>query len=179
MIRSEKMDKSKPHLVKTFKFEDTRGSLEKLIPTISYLNFDIKQIHIVRNTASGVIRGMHHQKYPFQDQKVVKVISGRIIDVCICVNPKNAKFGESIRFEMSADDGHYLYIPDDYAHGYQTLTENTSILYFHSNEYSPESDNSFNPNDPIVAHNWSNNPQKILSEKDKSLPYFAVAYGEA
>lgn len=173
------MSYNKPQIIQSFKFSDHRGSLEKLIPSIVGEDFETKQVHIVRNYYSGTIRGMHHQKAPFLDNKILKVLSGRIIDVCVCVNPRSENFGRWFRFEIVSNDEDFLYIPSDYAHGYEVLEDNTSILYLHSNDYSNESDNSFNVNDPRIAHLWSDNPAKILSTKDENLPHFNEAYGVA
>ena len=170
---------NEPKIIQSFKFSDHRGSLEKLIPTSMDEGFETKQVHIVRNLYSGTIRGMHHQKSPYLDKKIVKVLSGRIIDICVCVNPKSDNFGRCFRFEIVSNDDNFLYVPSDYAHGYEALEDNTSILYIHSNNYSDLSDNSFNVNDPLIGQLWSNNPAKILSTKDENLPYFNEAYGEA
>ena len=151
------------------KSEDERGSFyriwDKKIFQENGLNDNLVQISISFNKKKGTLRGMHFQKKPFEEAKIVRCTKGKIFDVVIDLRPESKTFMNWASFELDSNESKILYIPEGFAHGFQTLEDNTELVYQISNWYSPEhasglrwDDNKFQINSPIQ------NP--IISKKD-------------
>ena len=112
---------------------------------------------------------MHFQYYPHSEIKIVTCIHGDIIDVVIDLRQGSATFLQWHAERLSAENQVSLYIPDGFAHGFQTLTEDCELIYLHSAFYQPNAEGALNANDPRLAINW---PLKItdMSERDKNNP---------
>jgi dTDP-4-dehydrorhamnose 3,5-epimerase len=149
------------------KFQDERGYFFE-----SYNQNEFKKIGIIDNftqdnqsfSKSGVIRGLHLQKSPFQQSKLVRVLSGKVLDVAIDVRKDSKTYGQYIIIEVSSEKNNMVYIPKGFAHGFVTL-EDSIFSYKCSNIYNKESEVSINPLDNYLNINWTiDNP--IISEKD-------------
>jgi dTDP-4-dehydrorhamnose 3,5-epimerase len=149
------------------KFEDERGYFFE-----SYNQNEFKKIDIIDDfvqdnqsfSKSGVIRGLHLQKPPFEQGKLVRVLSGKVLDVAIDVRKDSKTYGQHLIIEVSSEKNNMFYIPKGFAHGFVTL-EDSIFSYKCSNIYNKESEISINPLDKDLNINWSiDNP--IISEKD-------------
>jgi dTDP-4-dehydrorhamnose 3,5-epimerase len=129
----------------------------------------------VSNSRKGVLRGLHFQTKNSQ-AKFVRVLNGKVFDVAVDLRKNSTTFGKYFSIELSEENGLGLYIPQEFAHGFLTITENTLFLYKTSDYYYPEYDKGIRWNDPYFNINWplkSIGSDFHLSEKDKKLPYFS------
>jgi dTDP-4-dehydrorhamnose 3,5-epimerase len=129
----------------------------------------VAQCNLSYNTEKGTLRGMHYLAPPAQEIKLVRVIRGAIHDVIVDVRPGSPTYLQHISVELSADNRRALYIPSLFAHGFQTLTDDTEILYQMSDFYTPGYERGLRHDDPALAIGW---PLAIsqISEKDTAWP---------
>lgn len=155
------------------KFEDLRGYFAEMYKKSEYSEYgipDLVQDNLSRSHL-GVIRGMHWQQKPFEQGKLVTCIQGSIQDVIVDINRKSKTYGEYIEIFLHGDDDKLVWIPGEYAHGFQSLEENSLVHYKVSNEWNKNSEQSFNPLDQTVGISWKM-PPTIISEKDSIAPRF-------
>ena len=131
------------------------------------IDFNIVQANRSLNKKQGTIRGMHFQKPPKAENKIIQCIKGKIYDVAIDLRQDSPTYGEWVAEELSEENKKMFLIPKGFAHGFQTLTDSCEILYFMSEFYSPQYESGVRWNDPFFNIKW---PIKdpILSEKDKN-----------
>jgi dTDP-4-dehydrorhamnose 3,5-epimerase len=118
-------------------------------------------------SASGTVRGMHFQKSPHQEIKMVRCISGAIFDVIVDIRKDSPHFLKWFGAELSAANKKMIYIPEGFAHGFQTLTENCELIYHHTAFYEPLAEGGLNLIDPKINIKW---PKEItvISKRDQS-----------
>ena len=138
------------------------------------LNPRILQCSISFNKKKGTLRGIHYQVSPHQEAKLVSCIRGAIYDVTIDLRPDSPTFKQWLAVELTADNHRMLYVPEGVAHGFQTLTDNTEVLYQMFELYYPECARGVRWNDPAIRIQW---PFKkcIISPKDQQCPDFKAA----
>ena len=126
------------------------------------------------NATRGTLRGLHYQAAPAAEAKLVRCVQGALFDVAVDIRPESPTFGQWFGAPLTAANGHMLYIPEGCAHGFQTLVDDTEILYQISVPYEADLSRGIRWDDPEIAIDW---PQKeaILSERDQTLPRFAIA----
>lgn len=129
------------------------------------LNFKIKEINISYNKLKGTLRGMHYQKSPFSETKIVQCLSGKIHDVVIDLRKKSSTYGKCFSYQFSEDDGKLIFIPKGFAHGYQTLKPKTLVQYYVDQKYNKKYESGIQYDDPKYALKW---PLKVsnISKKD-------------
>lgn len=121
----------------------------------------------------GVIRGLHFQKSPYGQAKLVRVVTGKIFDVALDIRPGSSSFGKWFGVELSAENFLQLMIPDGFAHGYSVLADQTIVQYKCDRYYHPESEAGIRFDDPDLGIDWKIEPYKAkISEKDRKLPHF-------
>jgi dTDP-4-dehydrorhamnose 3,5-epimerase len=114
----------------------------------------IKQInHSITNT-KGTVRGMHFQYEPDTEVKIVKCIKGKVFDVVVDIRKDSKTFLKVFSIELSEENKKMIYIPKGFAHGFQTLEDNTELLYLHSSIYTPNNEGALNIKDPLLNINW-------------------------
>ena len=115
----------------------------------------------------GTLRGMHFQKPPYSEIKLVRCIQGSVFDVIIDLRKDSPTFLKWFGAELSAENKLMMYIPEGFAHGFQTLEDNSGLLYMHTAYYSPEAEDGLRYNDPQVNISW---PLEIseISMRDNS-----------
>ena len=118
----------------------------------------------------GVVRGLHLQKDPHGQAKLIRVVIGKIYDVAVDLRADSPSYGEWFGVELSADNQTQLFLPKGFAHGYSVLSERAIVQYKVDAPYNPQAENGIRFNDPFLGINWQvDNP--ILSEKDQKLPF--------
>lgn len=153
--------------------EDNRGFFARTFCQREFeahgLNPLVVQCNIAYNKKKGTLRGMHFQNPPFQEAKLVRCTQGAILDVILDLRPDSPTYKKWASAELSEDNHRMLYIPEGFAHGYQTLTETTEIIYQVSQFYAPESASGVRHNDPAFGIEW---PLEVtaISELDKKWP---------
>jgi dTDP-4-dehydrorhamnose 3,5-epimerase len=156
--------------------EDARGFFARTWSDREFMAQGIKfaaaQSSISYNRLKGTLRGMHYQLAPYQEQKLVRCARGAIFDVMIDLRPESPTYKAWFGVELTADNYRMLYIPKDFAHGFQTLVDDTEVLYLMSDAYNPESERGIRWNDPAFAIEW-NLDITAISDKDRSWPGFS------
>jgi len=133
------------------------------------INFKIVQINRSLNKKRGTIRGMHFQKWPKAEGKIVQCTQGAIYDVAIDLRKNSPTFGKWESIELTEENKKMFLIPKGFAHGFQTLTDNCELLYFMSEFYYSDYSSGVRWDDPFFNIKWPiKNP--IISEKDKNWP---------
>jgi dTDP-4-dehydrorhamnose 3,5-epimerase len=118
----------------------------------------------------GSLRGIHFQNPPYSEIKMVRCVAGKIFDVIIDLRKNSKTFLNWFGVELSSANKKMLYIPEGFAHGFQCLTDNCELIYFHSEFYSPVSESGIRYNDPLANIKWPL-PVIELSQRDESHPY--------
>jgi dTDP-4-dehydrorhamnose 3,5-epimerase len=129
------------------------------------LNARLVQCNISFNKKRGTLRGMHYQVAPFAEAKLVRCTMGAIYDVIIDLRSNSPTFKQWISVELTAENHKALYIPEDFAHGFQTLLDDTEVFYQMSECYHPECARGLRWNDPTIGVVWRNEPL-IISRQD-------------
>jgi len=122
----------------------------------------------------GVIRGLHYQLNPSAQVKLIRVLSGRILDVVVDIRKGSPTFGKNFSVELTAENKKQLFVPAGLAHGFSVLSEEAEVLYKCDSFYNKDSEAGILYNDPSLNIDWKIPAEKeIVSEKDKGLPLFA------
>ena len=129
----------------------------------------VAQVNIASTRAAGTVRGLHRQRGEEAEAKLVRCLRGRAFDVAVDVRPGSPTHRCHVGVELDADGDRALYVPPWCAHGYQTLEDDTELLYTSSRPYDPDAEEGFRVDDPAFAIPWPL-PVKGLSEKDRSWP---------
>jgi len=122
----------------------------------------------------GVLRGLHYQAAPYTQAKIVRVISGMVLDVAVDIRKGSPTFGKHLAVELSGENKRQLYVPRGFAHGFAVLSDEAVFAYKCDNVYMPAAERGIMFNDPDLAIDWRIAPEKmLLSDKDKKQPAFA------
>jgi dTDP-4-dehydrorhamnose 3,5-epimerase len=163
------------YLVEIEPIEDERGYFARTWSRQEFIDLGFEpefiQYSISHNHKKGTLRGMHFQIAPFQEMKIVQCTRGSILDVIIDLRPESVTYGRWTGVELSADNRCMLYIPKCFAHGFQTLEDNTDVSYRITNHYSPEHARGYRYDDPAFGIEWPL-PVSVISERDKIYPAF-------
>ena len=130
-----------------------RSFCKKEFSTIGH-NKEWVQMNHSFSLKKGTLRGMHFQKPPYSEIKLVRCIQGSVFDVIIDLRKDSPTFLKWFGTELSAENKLMMYIPEGFAHGFQTLEENSGLLYMHTAYYSPEAEDGLRYNDPQVNISW-------------------------
>ena len=121
----------------------------------------------------GVLRGLHFQKPPYAQSKLVRVATGSVLDVAVDIRKGSPTYGRSVAVELSEENHRILFLPRGMAHGFSVLSDDVIFQYKCDNYYSPESEGAIAWNDPCLAIDWKLPlGDVVLSEKDSHHPYF-------
>ncbi len=130
---------------------------------------DYVQHSISENSLKGTLRGMHYQLEPAAETKLVQCLRGAVYDVIVDLRPESPTFCGWESFELTADNYQLLYVPEGFAHGFVTLTDDTTLYYMISAEYSPELARGVRYDDPMFGIKWPE-LELIITEKDRLWP---------
>ena len=153
-------------------FKDDRGFFYE---SYNKNNLDINIVFVQDNESKsykGVIRGLHFQAPPFEQTKLVRCVSGKILDVVVDLRTNSKTYGTPFSIELSSENNKQLFIPKGFAHGYQVLSETAIVNYKVDNFYNPKSDSGIIWNDKDLSINWNHDLKPILSVKDLTLISF-------
>ena len=121
----------------------------------------------------GVVRGLHFQKPPYAQSKLVRVVSGKVLDVAVDIRRNSPTYGQHVAVELTADNHRQVFLPQGMAHGFAVLSETAVFQYKCDNLYHPESEGAIAWDDPALAIDWQlPSADVILSDKDKHHPRF-------
>mgnify|MGYP001188099399 CR=1 FL=1 len=156
-------------------FEDERGSFSEVYKESKFSNFLPYDINFIQDNESvsnyGVLRGLHFQKSPFQQSKLVRVSHGEIQDIIVDIRKGSSTFGEYISVILSKENQKQIFIPKGFAHGFLTLSKFAVVNYKVDNYYSSEHDSGILFKDSDIGINWNiDDSDIIVSEKDSNLP---------
>ncbi|MES2730981.1 MAG: dTDP-4-dehydrorhamnose 3,5-epimerase [Bacteroidota bacterium] len=151
-------------------FQDQRGLFartfdKELFKSINHTKEFVQFNHSV-NYFKGTLRGLHYQVIPSAEIKLVRCIQGSVYDVIVDVRENSPTFLQHIGVELSESNLRMIYIPEGFAHGFQTLEDNTQMLYHHSNYYNPASERGIRHNDSMLNIHWPLEPT-VMSDKDQ------------
>lgn len=156
--------------------EDERGFFARMFCQTEFNRYGIDptiaQINTGFSLAAGTLRGLHFQKQPHADNKCVKCLRGAIFDVCVDLRPDSPTLCRHVAIELNDDNRRMLLLPEGCAHGYQTLSDDTEIMYTTNCAYSPDSATGFRYNDPAFDIQWPRTVTEI-SAADRSWPDFS------
>lgn len=152
---------------------DSRGFLSRLFCAEELAaagwHRPVVQINQTLTQKQGTIRGMHYQKPPHAEMKLVTCLRGAIWDVAVDLRHSSPTYLQWHAQELSADNHRALLIPEGFAHGFQTLTDNCELIYLHSRAYTPDAESGLNATDPQLSINWPQ-PMTELSARDAQQP---------
>src|SRR6267142_3193661 len=165
-------------LVSTPRFSDARGYFCETFQRADFaaqgLDSDFVQDNQSGSDRPGTVRGLHFQRPPFAQTKLVRVLRGRILDVAVDLRRSSPSFGRHIAIELSSEGTEQLLVPAGFAHGFCTLEPDTVVFYKVDQVYSAAHDGGVNWADPQLGIEWPVASAKaILSEKDRGLPMLA------
>lgn len=164
-------------IIETDVFGDHRGYFTETYSKPKYEKLGIKVDFIQDNMSfsakKGTVRGLHWQNPPYAQSKLVSCSKGRVIDIAVDIRKGSPTYGEWVSVELSEENHRQFFIPQGFAHGFLTLTENVEFRYKVDNIYNKESEGAIRYNDPTVNVDWTALLQGItptLSEKDENAP---------
>jgi dTDP-4-dehydrorhamnose 3,5-epimerase len=168
-----KTDFKNLYIIEPNSFKDERGAFSRVFceeELKDIFKFNIKQINHSVTKEKGTVRGLHFQYEPFAEIKMVKCLKGSVLDVVVDIRKNSPTFLEHFTVELSEQNQKMIYIPKGFAHGFQTLEDNTELLYLHSSVYIPLSEGALNVVDPKLKIKW---PLDIinLSKRDENHPF--------
>lgn len=155
---------------------DQRGWFSRYfcINELSPLNNDRKivQINSSFTIMQGTVRGLHYQRAPFEEDKIVRCLNGKVFDVMLDIRVDSVTFGLWHSVVLDSEKMNMVYIPKGFAHGFQTLEPNCQILYLHTQFHNPETEDGYHYLSPKLNIRW---PLKVseISIRDKNLPLFS------
>lgn len=161
-------------------FEDERGHFKELYEKRSFKKAGIDSEFLQDNfsrSVQGVLRGLHYQKGQHSQGKLVRCVSGAILDVIVDLRRGSATFGRHEKFILSGNKARIIWVPRGFAHGFYTISESAEVHYKVDNEYKPEQESGIIWNDPTLNIDWPTKSPK-LSEKDKNWMTLSEAKGD-
>jgi dTDP-4-dehydrorhamnose 3,5-epimerase len=162
-------------IIEPERLEDERGFFSRTFCQREFegmgLNPKVAQCNISFNREKGTLRGMHYQAAPHEEAKLVRCTKGAIYDVIIDLRPGSITFKKWLAFDLTEQNRSMLYIPEGFAHGFQTLEDNSEVFYQISEFYHPEYARGFRWNDPAFGIEWRID-DPIISAKDLQHPDF-------
>jgi dTDP-4-dehydrorhamnose 3,5-epimerase len=159
------------------KIEDERGYFARTWCWDEFFSVGIEATFVQCNTSynrwRGTIRGLHFQISPSAEGKLIRCTRGRLFDVAVDVRPDSPTRGKWASVELSSENGRMFYIPEGFAHGFQTLEDHTELSYQMTARYDAKAARGVRWNDPLLAISWPMPQPSVLSERDRVLPTFA------
>ena len=166
-------------LIEPLVHQDIRGYFvetfkQKLFDDVVGYKVEFVQDNESKSTARGVLRGLHFQSYPYTQCKLVRVTSGKVLDVAVDIRKNSKTFGQHVAIELSEENKKQLFIPHGFAHGFVVLSENATISYKVDAYYAAKHNEGIAYNDSDINIDWGFSENEIiLSDADKNYPTLA------
>jgi len=177
-MKFEKLDIEGAYLITIEPYRDDRGTFERRFCKKEFENagidFNVCQSNLSKNLKKGTIRGMHWQREPYAEGKLVSCQKGAIYDVIADVRRNSPTYLKWFGVELTEDNDKMLYIPPYVAHGYQTLVDNTTVFYQVSEFFYPDYYGVMRYNDPAFGIEWRDIKPVIINKKDKNYEDWKV-----
>ena len=168
------MLKNEPILIKPTRHKDERGFFSEIYSRRRYREFGINMDFLQDNHSfswePGTLRGLHFQAPPNAQGKLVRCGKGAIFDVVVDIRKGSPTFGHWDGYELTQENGHQLYVPIGFAHGFLTLKPESEIVYKCSDYYAPQAEGSIRWDDPSIGIEWPLSENIILNERDAIAP---------
>jgi dTDP-4-dehydrorhamnose 3,5-epimerase len=170
------------HLIDLEKFSDERGFFARALCakelSAAGLNTEWAQVNLSHTRHKGTIRGFHYQIAPWREIKLVRCVRGRIYDVVIDIRLDSPSYGQWMGVELDGDEHRAFYVPEGFAHSFQSLTDDVVLTYDVSKSYTPGAERGIRYNDPAFGVVW---PLEVtlVSEKDRMWPDFVLGRDSA
>jgi dTDP-4-dehydrorhamnose 3,5-epimerase len=165
------------YLIRLRKIEDQRGFFARGWCRDEFakhgLNSNMLQLNIGFTHKRGTVRGLHYQEAPHAEAKFVRCTRGALFDVIVDLRLDSPTRGQWAGFELTAESGNMVYVPEGFAHGYQTLADDTEMYYLTSAFYAAPSARGVRYNDPTLGITWPL-PVSVISDPDQKWPDFAL-----
>ena len=162
-------------IIDIVRIEDERGFLARTWAPEEFtsrgLDSTVAQCNVAWNSRRGTLRGLHFQRAPWQETKIIRCTRGAMLDVIVDLRPESPTFREWASVELTADNRRMLYIPIGFAHGYQTLVDGVETYYHVSAPYSAAHASGVRWNDPRFGIRWPIDPT-VMSDRDTAWPDF-------
>ncbi len=160
-------------LIEPEPFKDERGTFSRTFCAQEFakhgLVTDFPQHSFATTNKCGTVRGMHFQQAPHGEVKLVRCAAGAIYDVIVDLRPGSVTYRQWLGVELTQANGHQIYVPEGFAHGCQTLADNSSVQYLISTPYAPHAASGVRYNDPAIGVEWPL-PVAALSARDEQWP---------
>ena len=155
--------------------EDQRGYFMESFNEKTFQNGVGQEVHFVQDNQSfstkGVLRGLHYQTGSYAQAKLVRVLSGEVLDVAVDIRPESATYGQHASILLSGENQKQFFVPRGFAHGFLVLSETATFFYKCDNFYSKESEGGIIYNDSTLSIDWHFSTENLtISEKDTNLP---------
>lgn len=137
------------------------------------LDLNFVQDNQSMSAEAGTLRGLHYQRPPHAQDKLVRCTKGAIFDVAVDVRKGSASYGQWVGVDLTAENGHQLLIPKGFLHGFVTRLPNTEVQYKCTDVYAPDCDGGIRWDDPSIGIDWGLTAAPILSDKDRAAPLLA------
>lgn len=165
-------------LIRPRRFDDLRGFFVETWNRRTFaeagIDVDFVQDNASLSKSAGTIRGLHFQRAPRAQAKLVRVVRGRAFDVAVDIRPGSSSFGRHVSAELTMEGGEQLFVPEGFAHGFCTLEAGTEVAYKVSDFYSPEQDAGIRFDDPALGIAWPlQGREPVISARDRELPLLA------
>ena len=169
------------YIIELERREDSRGFFARGFCQNEFRAHGLKptvaQGNIASNIKAGTLRGMHFQYPPAAESKLVRCTRGAIYDIIVDLRPESSTYLQHIGVELNEDNQRALYVPERFAHGYQTLTDKTDTSYLVGEFYTPDAEGGLLYDDPSLKLNWPL-PVSVISEKDQKFSLYREIEGE-
>ena len=159
---------------------DERGYFMESFNEQTFQKATGQSVHFVQDNQSfstkGVLRGLHYQTSEYAQAKLVRVLSGSVLDVAVDIRPDSPTYGQHFSAELSAENKRQFFVPRGFAHGFLVLSETANFFYKCDNFYNKASEGGIAYNDPALAIDWQMNTESLcISDKDQVQPLLAQA----
>lgn len=166
-------------LIETSPVSDARGRFERVFRDDEFgalrPDLHIAQANLSTTFARGTLRGMHFQRPPAAEAKLIHCLRGRVFDVAVDVRAGSPTFLQWHAVELQAESALQVFIPEGFAHGFQALTDDAQLIYLHTARWSPVDECTLRHDDPMLAIHW---PLQVvrLSDRDRSAPLLDASF---
>ena len=164
-------------VVEPLRFDDARGFFARswsLKDLPSWESVSVVESNVSYNKRSGTLRGMHYQCAPHAQAKIVRCTRGSVYDVIVDLRPDSPTFKEWVAFELLAENHLTICVPEGFAHGFQTLEDDTEIFYLVSDYYAPACQRGVRWDDPAFSIEWPHAQERVMADRDRDYPDFKL-----